>query len=282
MLHYTAVQFAVFRFIFGIYLACHFYSLIPYGSELFSNKGMIPDPSLNLTWKIFPSLSYFENEHFVNIFLNLLTFVSILFSIGFYRRSCSIFLWYGWAYLLNRNMFILNPGIPYVGWLLLACAVIPKGEGYNIRNINSNENPNWYIPKIIYWGAWFLMAMGYTISGIHKLQCESWLDGSALRHILNSVLARDNIFKDSLLTSPIIVLQIHTWISLMAEILFLPLGLFYHIRKWYWLLFMGIHMGIICLIDFTELTFGVLMIHIFTFDNHWLNEFPFSIIKKFK
>ena len=231
-------------------------------------------------------------------------------------------------HLVLNPILISNPGIPYVGWLLLACAIIPSGEKkhrqwqstgncskrtgqwqstsncskrtgqwqstsncskrtgqwqstsncskrtgqWQSTSNCSKRTGQWHMPQLIYWSAWFLMALGYTISGLHKLQCPSWIDGSAMRHVLSSTLARDNFLRNFLLATPEIFLNLMTWFSLAAEILFLPLGLFYHIRKWYWLLIVGMQLSILCLINFTDLTLGVLMIHLFTFEMRWIGE----------
>lgn len=242
----------IFRILFGLYLTIHFYNLIPYANELFSNNGLIDDPSLNPTYHIIPNiLSVIEPRTFVQI----LSVLSASFTLGCYYDYYILILWYGWMCLLNRNVFIANPGIPYVGWLLLACFFIQRNKE-NYRKI--------------FWCGWFLMGMGYTISGLHKLQCPSWIDGSALYHILNSPLANDNIIRDILLSSPAIILKIHTWLSLFLEISFLPLGMFYHTRLWFWCIYMIFHIGILLLINFTDLTLGVLMIHFFTFDTEWI------------
>jgi hypothetical protein len=280
MVNYHPTQFAIFRIILGLYLAWHFNSLIPYASEMFSQKGMIPDPSVIPTWRIFSYVNYgFESVDSINFFLRCLSVVSVMFALGFYRRDMATIMLYGWAYLFNRNVFIANPGIPYVGWLLLACIVIPNGEPYCMSfSYRSETTKRWYMPSIIYWAAWFIMVAGYTVSGLHKLQCPSWLDGSALRLILSSLLARDNFMVNFLLESPPIVLQMATWISLAGEILSLLLGPFYLIRKWHWLFFMIMHIGVIILVNFTDLTLGVMMIHIFTFEYRWLQEFPFNLI----
>ena len=39
----TARQFAIFRIIFGGYLAIHFFHLMPFSAELFSNVGALPE-----------------------------------------------------------------------------------------------------------------------------------------------------------------------------------------------------------------------------------------------
>jgi hypothetical protein len=269
MLQYTSKQYNVFCTFFGAYIIYHFYNLIGYADELFGVNGVIPDPSALPTWKIFRLISFGDKIDPTNGLI-LLTFVSILFTIGVCRRLCALVMWYGWMYLLNRNVFISNPGIPYVGWLLLVCAVIPSPK-------NGKE---WNMPELLYWGSWFLMASGYTISGLHKLECASWIDGTALNHVLSSVLAYDNFLKIGLLEAHPLVLQIHTWVSLFLEITFLPLGTFRHLRKWYWLAFMTMHIGILFLVNFMELTLGVLMIHMFTFDSTWLEEYPFKLFSR--
>jgi hypothetical protein len=159
-------------------------------------------------------------------------------------------MWYIWVISIHYNPFIANPGMPYVGWLLLVYSVEPY--------LTTKDKTT------IYYIAWFLMALGYTVSGLHKLQCPSWNDGSALEHVLRSPLARDNYLVDTLLRSPF--LKLMTWGSLFLEISFLPLGLFYYTRTLYSLLYLGFHLGILATINFVDLTLGVLMIHIFTFD----------------
>jgi hypothetical protein len=112
-----------------------------------------------------------------------------------------------------------------------------------------------------------LISLGYTISGIHKLDCPSWLDGSALEHILRGPLARDTFLKDYILSMPQPILKLSTWFSLFLEISFLPIGTFYYMRPIYWIASLIFHISIIVLINFTDLTLGVLMIHIFTFES---------------
>jgi len=244
-------MFKYFRIIFAIYLTVHFITLFPYAEELFGND-MPYDYTLSPTYNIFPNILNYINA---TIFIGFLIWMSLLFTLDRYYQIFAIILWYGWASLLSRNILIYNPGLPYVGWILLACALIPKNR----------------IPNKIKWLAWFLMALGYTVSGLHKLQCQSWLDGTALIHILNGPLARNNFVRDIIISNPLI-LKLSTWFSLALEILFLPLGIFYHTRIIFWITYMMFHLGILMLINFTDLTLGVMMIHIFTFETRWLYE----------
>jgi len=240
-----------FKYIFGLYLTWHFSGLLFWANELFGNSGIIGDATLNPTYKLFPNILNIMNPTYLIFGLIIL---SLTFTFGYYSRVSAFLLWYGWACLLNRNILITNPGMAYVGWLLLVMAFcVDNHVTYNV--------------------SWFLMAIGYTISGLHKLDCPSWIDGSALYHVLNSPLARDNFIRNFLLNSPEILLKFATWFSLVFEISFLPLGCFYNTRFYYWFLSLGFHVGIMSVINFTDLTLGVLMIHFFVFDEKWIKSF---------
>lgn len=301
MKYYTKTQFAIFRVIFGSYLIIHFYRLIKYGEELFSREGMIQDVTLLPTYGLHPNILFiFDSSVNVTLFLILLTLSSTLLTLGFYRRLNSLFLFYGWTCLLNRNIFISNPGLAYVGWLLLACVIIEPGEriGFLLnekQKLQEKEQLNktckspkkWQVSNAIFYGSIMVMNIGYTVSGLHKIGgSPSWINGTALNHVLSSVLARNiNIIDISLIETilfytPPTILKYMTWISLFGEVSALFLGCFYHLRKWYWLFFMSFHLGILALVNFSDLTFGMLMIHLFTFESNWFN-WSFNIVKKY-
>src|SRR5437867_1489280 len=116
---YSLYQFAFFRIVLGMYLAIHFAMLIPYGAELYSAAGMIADPSLNPTYRIFPNiLTLFSSPAGVDAILAVLGVLSLLYAVGFRRRIVAVLLWYGWASVFNRNLLTSNPSLPFVGWLL--------------------------------------------------------------------------------------------------------------------------------------------------------------------
>jgi hypothetical protein len=256
---YPHKQFVFFRVFLGTYLVVHFCMLAPYCAELFSNTGVLADASLNLTFNYFPDVLFeFDRPAFVKTFLFILIVLSVVFITGFQGRVVSFLLWYGWASLINRNNFIINPGMPYIGWLLLACAFIPEHKG-----------GKWQMPGWAITGAWLILAVGYTVSGIDKLFSISWARGSSLELLLSNPLARDNFITSYLALLPAQFLKIATWTILIAEISFLPLALFEGTRKYAWLLMTVIHLGILCILDFADLTAGMLMIHVFTYDLKW-------------
>lgn len=265
---YSPYQFALFRIILGIYLVFHFASLLPYATEMWSSAGILPRADLNLTHGVFPNLlNIMDSPLAVQLFVGTLLLLALLFLLGIQRRLVALLLWYGWVCLFDRNNLISNPGIPFVSWILLCCAVIPAGEPLALF---SRRNDSWEFPKLLFIGAWAIMAVSYTISGIDKLQAPSWANGSAVYHLLENPLARDWDLRLFFLSLPAGVLKTMTWAILTLEVIFLPLAIFRQTRFAAWLLMIGMHLGILLLVDFADLTVGMLMIHWFTFDARWL------------
>ncbi len=265
-------QFALFRVIFGGYLAWHFATQLPHATELFSNAGVLADPRLNPLHALFPNplaTAWGGAPGFVTAFIAVLAGVSLLFAAGAWRRTGALLLWFGWAALFNRNNLISNPSLPYVGVVLLFCAVVPTGESWSLTG-GSRRPGEWFFPAAAFWGAWGLLAAGYTFSGVLKLQSPSWVDGTAFRHLLDNPLARPGFFRDLLLLLPPWAHALMTWSALALEILFLPLCIFRLGRLLVWLAMGAMHLGILLTVDFADLSLGMLMIHLFTFDQDWL------------
>ncbi|MDH3442795.1 MAG: DCC1-like thiol-disulfide oxidoreductase family protein, partial [Deltaproteobacteria bacterium] len=57
---------------------------------------------------------------------------------------------------------------------------------------------------------------------------------------------------------------------LCLELLYAPLALFHRVRPWIWLLTVMLHLGLLTLIDFADLSLGMLFFHAFTFDPAWI------------
>lgn len=265
-----AIQFSFFRMVFGSYLCVHFLQLIPSSPDIWSRQGMLGNASLNFTYGRFPNiLNILDTPTQIKIFTGLLVVLALMITVGYRRRLAALLLWYGWACLFHRNNLISNPGIPMVGWLLLALTLIPTGEPLTLSGKPADKK--WTMPPILFWGAWWITAIAYTISGFDKFMAPSWRDGSAMLHLLNNPLARDSWFREFLLSLPLEVLQVKTWLALALEMSFGFLCIFSKTRALAWFLIMGMHFGILAVVDFADLTLGVIMIHLFTFDPGWFH-----------
>jgi hypothetical protein len=125
-------------------------------------------------------------------------------------------------------------------------------------------------PRVLFVAAWLLMAIGYSASGLHKLQSPSWIDGSALQRLVENPLSRPTFLSGLLTALPPFALQLATWTALFMEVSFALFALSRRTRPWIWLALVGMHVGIMLLVDFVDLTLGMLMIHLFTFDQRWI------------
>ena len=271
--NYPPQQFALFRILFGLYLTIHFMQLLPYADTLFSSIGIVADKSLNPSYGAFVSpLLVIDTPFVAKATVALGVVASIMVMLGYKRRIVALILWFVWASLLHRNNLILNPGIPMVGWLLLALALIDEGEGWGLHETKRD----WKMPPILFWGAWVISGVAYTISGIDKLGSPSWVDGSAITHLLHNPLARDTLFREWLLSLPTIIHQLLTYVVLALEIAFGFLALFRRTRFIAWLGILVMHLGILSIVSFADLTIGVLMLHLFIFDGSRFKKKPGS------
>jgi predicted DCC family thiol-disulfide oxidoreductase YuxK len=269
---WTGGQYSLVRALFGAYLFVHFLQLVPYGPELFSSAGVLPDASLSPLTALFPNvLNFFDGPAFVVALLILGCGLAVSFAVGWHDRIAAIGLWYIWAALFGRNPLIANPGIPYVGWLLIAHVFLPAAPfGSIAARRRIDPGGGWRMPSAIFAVAWILMALGYSYSGVTKLVSPSWIDGSALKRVLENPLARPHALRDALLVLPDVLARIATWGALALELLFAPLALSRRVRPWLWLAMVGMHLSLITLLDFADLTMGMLMLHLFTFDPAWI------------
>jgi hypothetical protein len=266
-------QFAVFRALLGAYLAIHFAHLIPYGRELFSRDGVFPRAASNLTYRLFPDPLYvWDSPGSVTVLLVGLVAAALLFALGVARRATAVVLWFGWAALFHRNNLISNPSIPYVGLLLLLTLLVPPGEGLTPvrrRPARSGAPGAWRFPAAVYGTAWIVLAAGYTYSGLVKLGSPSWLDGTALAHVLRNPLARPNAVREAMLALPAPALAALTWSALAAELAALPLSLWRVGRALAWVSLVGLQLGILSVVSFADLTAGMLLAHLFVLDPDW-------------
>ncbi len=269
---WTGAQYSVFRVALGVYLAIHFGQLLPHGAELFSSQGMLPAASASPLAHAFPNqLAAWDTPLAVGSLLALAVALSGLLAHGWCDRAAAVGLWYIGACLLGRNPLISNPALPYVGWMLLAHALLPPAPfgSWSARG-RPDASADWRMPAGIFVAAWTAMALGYTYSGLWKLGSPSWVDGSALARVLENPLARPTALRTLALALPPEVLRLATWGVLALEIGFAPLALFRRARAWPWCAMLLAHVGIALLIDFADLSLGMLLLHAFTFDPRWL------------
>jgi predicted DCC family thiol-disulfide oxidoreductase YuxK len=268
---WTRGQFRIFRVTFGLYLVYHFLSLLPWGQELFSSHGVLPQGAMSPLFHLFPNVFLLSDSAlFVQACLLAAAIFSAFLTVGKFDRVMAVLVWYVWASLYGRNPLIGNPSLPFIGWLLLAYALIPSLSDRKELSSTSEDGGSWKMPADIFTAAWILMAVAYSYSGYSKLISPSWMDGTALSHVLSNPLARDTVVRTSMLALPALWLKAATWTALFLELAFAPLALFRRLRPFLWLAMVSLHLGLLVLVNFSDLTIGMLLLHFFTFDPAWI------------
>lgn len=276
-MRYTSRQFGIWRAAFGLYLLLYFLRLLPYGKELFSDQGILPDASVNWTHGILASPAWlWASPMAITILLALLMGCALLLTLGIWRRPTALALWLGWELLYNRNNLTLDPTLPYIGWLLLACALVPSGEQFSL----GKNSKKWRMPRLLYGGAWTVLGVSYLYAGAQKLFSPSWLDGSAMSQIYDNPIVYHNPFVALMLSLPPILLMLQTWLVLGLQISAPVLFLFRKSRYAGWLLHTGLHMLFLITFDLVDVVFAMLLFHFFLFDQDWLKKWPFRPLRK--
>jgi len=264
---YTPQQFARFRVVFGLYLVLYLATLLPYASELYGPDSIFAGDRGGFQFRsLFPNLL---DTPFVaaraTTFVALLGLLGAFVAAGTARRIASVLLWYGLTCLVNRNPGTMNPSHAFIGWLCLALALVPTGEPWS----RTERRDDWRLSPVLYWGAWWVIAITYSLSGWVKLQSLGWMEGRAITLALDMPYARPGWVRDGIFWLPDLLQRALTWWVLMTELLFAPLALFPRGRQIAWGAAVLMHVGLLLSFRFWELSVGMLVFHLFLVDARW-------------
>lgn len=269
---WTGGQYSLYRYLLGGYLFFYFTHLIPWGKELFSDRGALAQASARHQAAWFPNLlALGVSPAAVTCFLLTGALLGLLLMLGLRDRWASLGLWYLWACMLDRNPLTANPHLAFIGWILLAHACLPEAP-YGSWDARRREdgNASWEFPPAIYGAAWLVFSWSYTYSGYLKLFTPSWREGTALSWVLQNPLCRDPSLARALLSWPAPFWAALTFGVLGLEFLYGPLAFFKRLRPWLWVSMFLMHLSILLLLDLTELTLGMILAQLLLFDPAWI------------
>ncbi|KYG61667.1 hypothetical protein AZI86_18405 [Bdellovibrio bacteriovorus] len=239
--------FKIFRTAFGVFLFFHFFFLFGSLEVLFSEKFLaLKDGGvLNI-------FSYVDAAPFLGV-LNAAACLSAIFvCLDIQRRGACLFLLYVHTCFLLKNPMILNVSYDYLGWLLLALALIPQ------------TLPQGKVPSYIWLGGWLIFGLGYTLNGILKVQSSLWFDGTALSIIIpHDRLLANELVRATLMSLPKGILKSLTWLTVYAELLCLPLILFRKTRILIWLVILGLHLNALIIFKIKDLSLIMIFFSLF-------------------
>lgn len=241
----------------GGYLFVHFLTLLPFATELFSNQGMLPDAALSPLSRAFPNiLAVWDTPFALRVLLTTALVASAMLALGVEKRVAALFLAYVWACLLGRNPLIRNPSIPFLGLMLITIALEPDSDDDAARDLRKRLR-----------GAFLaVLALGYSYSALTKLPSASWISGHAFIALLDNPLARDTALRGWLLAGAPALSVVASYAVLALELGYAPLSLFPRMRLPLSLLMVAMHIGLVILVDFADLSLGMLLAHLFTWE----------------
>lgn len=253
-------HFDVFRVSLSLFLVIQLSFYLVHAEELFSDVGVFFTP---VKQSMFLGIYSFSSAPiFVKLSILVMIFMAVCLALDWKRTWMALLLWVGATSLVARDPFVANVSAHYIGWLLLACALLPKCEDKNYQQIL----------KLLREGAWLILGLTYFISGVNKLLNSSWEQGNALIFLLQSPIARNSILVSAALHIESL-LKVGAWCILLFQIAFLPLVFFKRYRWLPWLVLTLMHLSIAILTKMSLLSAGVLIFHFFVFDQSWLKSF---------
>ena len=184
---------------------------------------MVPDANVSPLTKAFPNIiSIFDDPFAINLFNFSGILASILFMLGFKSRVSGLWIWYIFACYVGRNPLINNPGLSFLGWILIANCFIPSAPSIFSLSSKSSETlkSEWKLPDNLFLVFWIVTSLAYGYSGFTKLGSPSWLDGSAVHEAMYLPLARPSLLRDFMLQLPLPIFMGLTWGSLALELFY--------------------------------------------------------------
>ncbi len=259
--------FSALRMLLGIWMLLHFLFILPEVKELYSLEGIkVAGGELYLAapLKIIRSALGIQ---FLCV-LAILSSLGLIFKVK--RRLCTFILFIVWIFFFHQNVLTYTPLHPFMGWILLAISMIKDTE---VRFPWNKVTSDFNYSTILFSGFWIICACAYTSSGIQKyLFSPLWAEGKAIEVILNYPAVRFDWLSQIYSNLPNLLKISINHYTLFFEGFFLLALLHKKLRYFFWLGILGMHLGILLMLDFTELTLGMLIIHGFLIEDGWFKQ----------
>lgn len=178
---------ALIRISAGLCIVAQMIMIYPYRWPFFDEKGVMPHSDVyeHAMWSL-----YFINgsAQFAAALMIITGILGALFVIGFRSRLVALLLWVLMASFEQRIYWIHNGGEWYLPQILLWLTMLPIGAKWSVDALLSPGTPKepQKITSIAGMGLMAQVTCMYLFSGLLKVPCYEWLDGSAVHTVLNS------------------------------------------------------------------------------------------------
>ena len=163
----------------------------------------------------------------------------------------SVVLFYFLMSMVVRNPLVHNVSFQFMLFSLVIVSLVHFSRYYSVGASTFRE---------IYLAAVIIGGLGYTFSGIYKLQSPVWISGEALCNIYGSALFFCHFRPLGMAVNHFV---------LIIEVLALPMQVHFVSRMLSWILLTGMHFFIIIFHPMKELSMGLLAFQVLIFDQQW-------------
>lgn len=258
------------RVAIGVYLVLHYLRLFPFAASLFSGEGMLADPMLNPGAVAAVSPLYlWDDPAVVRSLVAGLVAIAAAYAVGFQTRTMGVLLGLGSLFLWQRNMLTLNPSLPFLGFWFAIQTFGPADPACSVdrwlarrRGVTAFQDG---LPADVIASLWLVFTLAYSYSGYTKLVSPSWQSGQAVGWMLNGPIGLDNPLARFVSGLPDGMLHLATWGVVAIELL-APLALWLPVRRVWWALVLGMHLGLVCLVDIQDISWGMVVVHLALLD----------------
>lgn len=278
-----------FRVMIGIILMKDFFIYFQFRTLLFPEKGIVDFSTYQDISKLY-HLEWLYLDFTSTPVLNVFCISGMIFSVflfmGFFTRISAIILFFQLFIVKIRMIFMQDGADNFVMVMLPFLAItdsISLSDRYESlkKKIFSFFEPYQEILNIWMYRAMILqICIVYFFAGLHKLQGETWLDGSALYYILNSSdfsASSTNAF----ITKWPWVVNLMTWSTIVFQLAFPFLVWVKKLRPFVLLTGLGLHLGIFLFMRIDNFSYVMIAAYtLFLNDNLYLSAYKKVISKK--
>lgn len=240
-------SFNVFKKLFSLYFAIAWLSVLPFSDMTFNRLNQVSqNPSWWWSWLASHGLTSFGIMSLVVASLGLMFKETIRFS--------SLYLLVNWIILYQFMPFIFfPPNGTFIGWILLWLVFYP-------HELSSSQRQGW----------WFILTLGYLVSGLAKIDSSVWQNGLAVDYLIKSPVGGNSTL--FLINYPFIS-KILTYMTLALELggvflCFSRLG-----KKVLWYSFLIMHLIISACLNIPEIGLFFLIFNIALLDKDISSDF---------
>lgn len=235
---------ALFRVAFGLVAMGWTATLAPDLFALFGADGILPDPVRPLgAWGVLT----ISDHPAVIVALWVTTLIAAAaLTVGYRTRIAAIVVFVGILSFQRANPMIINSGDGLICNLALYCALAPCGTSLSLDRLRTARDRFWEFPARAPWALRLVqiqLSVMYLSTVWHKMQGDTWRDGSAVSYALR--LGDIHRFATpTFLTDSVILTEIMTFGTLALELSLAILVWNRAARPWILGLGVSLHLGI--------------------------------------